>query len=45
MKGAMIDGYYPGIPLMIAIVVVTFIVSVVMGGGFSNINHTSSEYE
>ena len=33
------DRRYPG-SLMIATAVVTFIVSIVMGGGFSNINHT-----
>ena len=39
MKGAMKTDVIQG-SLMIATAVVTFIVSVVMGGGFSNINHT-----
>ena len=39
MKGAMMMDVIQG-SLMIATAVVTFIVSVVMGGGFSNINHT-----
>ncbi len=39
MKGAMMTDVIQG-SLMIATAVVTFIVSVVMGGGFSNINHT-----
>ena len=39
MKGAMRTDVIQG-SLMIATAVVTFIVSVVMGGGFSNINHT-----
>ena len=39
MKGAMMTDVFQG-SLMIATAVVTFIVSVVMGGGFSNINHT-----
>ena len=39
MKGAMMTDVIQG-SLMIAPAVVTFIVSVVMGGGFSNINHT-----
>ena len=39
MKGAMMTDVIQG-SLMIATAVVTFIVTVVMGGGFSNINHT-----
>ena len=39
MQGAMMTDVIQG-SLMIATAVVTFIVSVVMGGGFSNINHT-----
>ena len=39
MKGAMMTDVIQGF-LMIATAVVTFIVSIVMGGGFSNINHT-----
>lgn len=39
MKGAMMTDVIQG-SLMVATAVVTFIVSVVMGGGFSNINHT-----
>ena len=39
MKGAMMTDVIQG-SLMIATAVVTFIVSVVMGGGFGNINHT-----
>ena len=39
MKGAMMTDVIQG-SLMIATAVVTFIVSLVMGGGFSNINHT-----
>lgn len=39
MKGAMMTDVIQG-SLMIATAVVTFIISVVMGGGFSNINHT-----
>ena len=39
MNGAMMTDVIQG-SLMIATAVVTFIVSVVMGGGFSNINHT-----
>lgn len=39
MKGAMMIDVIQG-SLMIATAVVTFIVSIVMGGGFSNINHT-----
>ena len=39
LKGAMMTDVIQG-SLMIATAVVTFIVSVVMGGGFSNINHT-----
>lgn len=39
MKGAMMTDVIQG-SLMIATSVVTFIVSIVMGGGFSNINHT-----
>lgn len=39
MKGAMMTDVIQG-SLMIATAIVTFIVSVVMGGGFSNINHT-----
>lgn len=39
MKGAMMTDVIQG-SLMIATAVITFIVSVVMGGGFSNINHT-----
>ena len=39
MKGAMRTDVIQG-SLMIATAVVTFIVSIVMGGGFSNINHT-----
>ena len=39
MKGAMMTDVIQG-SLMIATAVVTFIVSVVTGGGFSNINHT-----
>lgn len=39
MKGAMMTDVIQG-SLMIATAVVTFIVSVVMGGGFSNIDHT-----
>ena len=39
MKGAMMTDVIQG-SLMIATAVVTFIVSVVLGGGFSNINHT-----
>ena len=39
MKGAMMTDVIHG-SLMIATAVVTFIVSIVMGGGFSNINHT-----
>lgn len=39
MKGAMMTDVIQE-SLMIATAVVTFIVSVVMGGGFSNINHT-----
>ena len=39
MKGAMMTDVIQG-SRMIATAVVTFIVSVVMGGGFSNINHT-----
>lgn len=39
MKGAMMTDVIQG-SLMIATAVVTFIVSVVMGGGFSNISHT-----
>ena len=39
MKGAMMRDVIQG-SLMIATAVGTFIVSVVMGGGFSNINHT-----
>ncbi len=39
MKGAMMTDVIQG-SLMIATAGVTFIVSVVMGGGFSNINHT-----
>lgn len=39
MKGAMMTDVIQG-ALMIATAVVTFIVSIVMGGGFSNINHT-----
>lgn len=39
MKGAMMTDVIQG-SLMITTAVVTFIVSVVMGGGFSNINHT-----
>ena len=39
MKGAMMTDVIQG-SLMIATAVVTFIVSVVMGGGFSKINHT-----
>ena len=39
MKGAMMTYVIQG-SLMIATAVVTFIVSIVMGGGFSNINHT-----
>lgn len=38
MKGAMMTDVIQG-SLMIATAVVTFIVSIVMGGGFSNINH------
>ena len=39
MKGAMMTDVIQG-SLMIATAVVTFIVSIVMGGGFFNINHT-----
>ena len=39
MKGAMMTDVIQG-SLMIATAVVSFIVSIVMGGGFSNINHT-----
>ena len=39
MKGAMMTDVIQG-SLIIATAVVTFIVSIVMGGGFSNINHT-----
>ena len=39
MKGAMMTDVIQG-SLMIATAVVTFIVSIVMGGGFANINHT-----
>ena len=39
MQGAMMTDVIQG-SLMIATAVVTFIVSIVMGGGFSNINHT-----
>ena len=39
MKGAMMTDVIQG-SLMIATAVVTFIVSIVMGGGLSNINHT-----
>lgn len=39
MKGAMMTDVIQG-SLMIATAIVTFVVSVVMGGGFSNINHT-----
>ena len=39
MKGAIMTDVIQG-SLMIATAVVTFIVSIVMGGGFSNINHT-----
>ncbi len=39
MKGAMMTDVIQG-SLMIATAVVTFVVSIVMGGGFSNINHT-----
>lgn len=39
MKGAMMTDVIQG-SLMIATAVVTFIVSIIMGGGFSNINHT-----
>ena len=39
MKGDMMTDVIQG-SLMIATAVVTFIVSIVMGGGFSNINHT-----
>ena len=39
MKGAMMSDVIHG-SLIISTAVVTFIVSVVMGGGFSNINHT-----
>ena len=39
MKDAMMTDVIQG-SLMIATAVVTFIVSIVMGGGFSNINHT-----
>ena len=39
MKGAMMTDVIQG-SLMIATAVVTFIVSIVMGGGFGNINHT-----
>ena len=39
MKGAMMTDVIQG-SLMIATAVVTFIVSIVKGGGFSNINHT-----
>lgn len=39
MKGAMMTDVIQG-SLMIATAVVTFIVSIVMDGGFSNINHT-----
>ncbi len=39
MKGAMMTDVIQG-SLMIATAVVTFIVSIVMGGGFENINHT-----
>ena len=39
MKGAMMTDVIQG-SLMIATAVVTFIVSIVRGGGFSNINHT-----
>lgn len=39
MKGAMMTDVIQG-SLMIATAVVAFIVSIVMGGGFSNINHT-----
>ena len=39
MKGAMMTDGIQG-SLMIATAIVTFVVSVVMGGGFSNINHT-----
>ena len=39
MKGAMMTDVIQG-SLMIATAVVTFSVSIVMGGGFSNINHT-----
>ena len=39
MKGAMMTDVIQG-SQMIATAVVTFIVSIVMGGGFSNINHT-----
>lgn len=39
MKGVMMTDVIQG-SLMIATAVVTFIVSIVMGGGFSNINHT-----
>ena len=39
MKGAMMTDVIQG-SLMIATAVVTLIVSIVMGGGFSNINHT-----
>lgn len=39
MKGAMMTDVIQG-SLMIATAVVTFIVSIMMGGGFENINHT-----
>lgn len=39
MKGAMMTDVIQG-SLMIATAIVTFIVSIVMGGGFENINHT-----
>ncbi len=39
MKGAMMTDVIQG-SLMIATAVVTFIVSIIMGGGFENINHT-----
>ena len=39
MKGAMMTDVIQG-SLMIATAVVTFVVSIVMGGGFDNINHT-----
>lgn len=39
MQGAMMTDVIQG-SLMIATAIVTFIVSIVMGGGFGNINHT-----